>query len=215
MQGDPTDLNVFESLLDMAEGIKGQEQFRDFSKAIQNLLDESDCGFLDYSDGQFQCLELVDRLKKKRPLGLLPEEAKKMCMACERGKLNRENKQIRKLLRGRTIKTFKQIAKFMADIVKSGLPGTITFCNRLDPPTGTGMPTIFCSKHDQSVDINKVCKDPICKFLEQYNIKIHSEYAEKALAQIEQIASEYEQLEGPPIKKDVDVEQVDLDVEPQ
>ena len=188
---------------------------KEVSQTAQERLASINCRWLDFDGIEYQCRELFHKKKKTQSLGDNASKILKGCTACKDGQTEQENKQTRKMLKGRTIKTFRQITKFMADIVKSGLPGTITFCNRLNPPTGTGMPTIFCSKHDQSVDINKVCKDGPCEFLEQYHIKIHSEFAEKALAQIEQIASEYEQLEGPPIKKDVDVEQVDPDVEPQ
>lgn len=179
--------------------------------AAQEIIDLVGCPWMADIDNELKCFEEFHKEKKFKNLGVHRQTILTGCSKCEAGKREQENKHIRKLLKGRTAKTFKQIINLLTKISKSGVPGTITFCNRLSPPIGTGMPTITCTKHDQVVEIDKVCKEPICKFLEQHQINIHSEFTAKALKQIEQIAEEYEQIEGPPIRKDVEAEQVKPD----
>lgn len=210
-----TNSNILDSSEALALAFKvyfsgtGSLSQQEAAKIAKEIIESFGCPWLKFDGEEYICLEKFHSKKKPYKLGSNSSSVIEKCTSCKEGKIFQEDEQTRKLLKGRTIKTFNQITTFMASIVKSGMPGTITFCNRLKPPVGTGMITIFCSKNDQRVDIDKICKDGPCSFLEQHHIKIHSEYAEKALQQITEIAEEYEQLEAPDPKKDVEVEQVE------
>jgi len=196
-------------------GIESLSQ-QEVSQTAQDTITSVDCQWITFDSKEYQCHELFFKNKKPQSLGADASKILIGCIKCKQGRKEQDKKQTIKMLKGLSIKTFRNLNKVLIEIVKSGMPGDVTFCNRLDPPVGTGMPTIFCTKYDRSVDINKVCKDSPCEFLEQYHIMVHSEFAANALAQIEKIAAEYEQLEGPdptPIKKDIEVEQVEPDEE--
>ncbi len=200
---------AFETMLDLSEGQTIRIQ-GDIPASAEELLERVACPWLKYAGFKYHCHELYYKKKKAVDLGTDTEGILISCTSCKDGQINQIQEQNRKMLRGQNIKSFLGMINLFDDFARRGIPGTVTFCNRLDP-IGTAMNKITCSKHDVQVEIDKVCKNPPCEYLEQYPIRMETEFPQAIKKIMEGLAEDAELIEDLSPRKPVEAEQVDQD----
>jgi hypothetical protein len=193
------------------KGIETLKQTPGFSKSAQELIDEVGCPHLRFEDLDFKCFERMHKQKKPDILGSDPSKVQTRCDTCKQGKAEVILQQYQNKLRGQNIKGILSMIKQFQEFAKSGVPSTIYFCNRI--PTRqviTGKKTIHCGKVQmQIVPIDPTCKDPKCRFFQEFTIKVEHEFPQDTLKLIEGIAQDYKLIENlsPEEKKEVDADQ--------
>jgi len=159
----------------------------------------------------FYCHEFYHKKKKALELGTDTKAILIGCESCKEGKKNieleRQRKQYQRGLRNQNIKLIIEVSDLFDDFARHGVPGTVTFCNRLDP-IGTAMKKITCSKYNTQVELEKVCKDPRCEHLEQYDLRMHTEFPSMLKQLVEGLVEDNELIEDLSSRKNVEAEQV-------
>ena len=117
---------------------------REPTKTEQEVLDSIMCNWLKVENNEFKCFEKFSDKKKPQSLGKNSDNIFDRCSSCKEGKAEKIREQYQKKLRGQNIKGFLQMIKLFDEFARSGIPGTVTFCNRIDP-IGTAMNKITCS----------------------------------------------------------------------
>jgi hypothetical protein len=212
---DRKDLNsnwdVFQMLMKMyLMGIDAVSKI-ELDVPIQRILDEVNCSYLKNDGLNWNCLELVNRTKKKKLLSTERNETLELCKSCKQGKAQAILEQYQKQLRGQNIKGILSMIKQFQAFATSGVPSTIYFCNRIPSrQVITGKKTIHCGKVQmQIVPIDPTCTDPECKYFQEFTIKVEQDFPKEALHLIEGIAEDYKRIEDltPKQPKEVDAEQ--------
>jgi hypothetical protein len=202
---------AFNALLDLGE--KGIESLktRNEPTSVEDFISLINCPHLRYEDFNFKCFERMEKRKKPDILGDEQTKVQTRCDTCKQGKAEAILEQYQKKLRGQNIKGILSMIKQFQTFAVSGVPSTIYFCNRIPSrQVITGKKTIHCGKVQmQIVPIDPTCKDPRCRFFQEFTIKVEQEFPKEALALIEGIAEDYKRIEDltPEPKKEVESEQ--------
>jgi len=127
LQGNPTQVETLETVFDIAEGINVQSKFQGTPASAQDVIDEINCPYLQF-DGNWFCLELVHRTKKKKDLGWNAEETLALCRSCQQGKNDQVKQEMEKSLRKKGIKDIMQLRDLFIEMMDKGGPVKLWIC---------------------------------------------------------------------------------------
>jgi len=120
------------------------------------------CGYIQFVDEGFYCLEKMVTTKKKQPLGIEPNEVIILCEACQMGKRDKMQTELDKERRKETVKKVMDFAKQFMIITEKGFIATTYMCkcNALEGELifSRDGKTLVCELNDRDiVDIPKTC----------------------------------------------------------
>jgi hypothetical protein len=206
--GNPSMFEAFVALLNLAE--EGIENFhvRTEPLSVQQTIEQIACPFLKFEDYDFKCFERFDSKRKPDLLGTDPGKVFTRCESCKEGKAQKILEQYQKKMRGQNIRGILSMIKTFETFATSGIPTTIYFCNRIKGrQVITGKKRMHCSKVNfELVPIDPACKNPKCKFFQEFTVKVDQEFPRETLKLIEGIAEDYKRIEdlSPTTRKEVE-----------
>jgi hypothetical protein len=190
---------------------KGFEDLKHEPSSIESILESVGCSFLKYEDREFKCFERFDAKRKPDNLGDETEKVFTRCESCKEGKAQKILEQYQNKMRGQNIRGLLSMIKTFETFASSGVPSTIYFCNRIKGrQVITGKKRMHCSKVNfELVPVDPACKNPKCRFFQEFTVKVDQEFPRETLKLIEGIAEDYKRIEDltPKPKKEVEADQ--------